>query len=336
MNAASTLARALHGFFLDYLPKQRALSPHTLESYRDGLKLLLKFVAGKSGDTSQLQVEQISVERIRAFLDHLETARHNGVGTRNVRRAAVHSFFRYLGAHYPEHLEQVQRILSIPSKRAAQREIQHLEFDELQAVLKGIDRSRANDRRDVALLTFLFNTGARVSEAVGLQARDLQLTLPAHVLLRGKGRKERTCPIWADTARLLRELLADQSIGPHDPTPVFHNHRGHPLTRFGIRLILQRHLLITATRVPSLRSKRLHPHCLRHSTALHLLRSGVDLSTIAHWLGHASVNTTNKYLSLNLEAKREALSKARPLIRPRARAGAWRKTPDLIRWLEAL
>jgi integrase/recombinase XerD len=336
VNAASTLARALHGFFLDYLPKQRALSPHTHQSYRDGIKLLLKFLAGKSDDTSHLDVEQISVERIRAFLDHLETTRHNGVGTRNVRRAAVLSFFRYLGAQYPEHMDQVQRILGIPSKRAIQREIQHLEFDEIQALLNGIDRSHANYRRDLALLTFLFNTGARVSEAVGLQACDLRLTLPAHVLLRGKGRKERTCPIWADTARLLRELLAEQSIGYHDPSPVFHNHRGHPLTRFGIRLILKKHLLNTAKRVQSLRGKRLHPHSLRHSTALHLLASGVDLSTIAHWLGHASVNTTNKYLSLNLEAKREALSKARPLIRHQAKVETWRTNSDLIHWLERL
>lgn len=332
----SILACALHGFFLDYLPKQRALSPHTLQSYRDGIKLLLKFVAGSNHDTSHLDVEDIGVEQIRAFLDHLESTRHNGVGTRNVRRAAVLSFFRYLGTQYPQHLDRTQRILGIPSKRAAQREIHHLEFQEIQAVLNGIDRSKAIHRRDFTLLTFLFNTGARVSEAVGLQARDLRLALPAHVLLRGKGRKERTCPIWPESARLLRELLAEQQIAPHDARHVFQNNRGHPLTRFGARFILKKHLRIAAARVPTLRDKRLHPHCLRHSTALHLLRSGVDLSTIAHWLGHASVNTTNKYLSLDLEAKREALNRAKPLLRRSTQTGKWRANSDLIRWLGKL
>jgi integrase/recombinase XerD len=336
MKTATALASALHAFFLDYLPKQRALSAHTRQSYRDSLKLLLRFVVGKHGDPSGLAVEHIGVERILAFLEHLETARHNSVGTRNVRLAAIHSFFRYVGTQYPDHLAQVQRIMSIPVKRAAQREIEHLEFDEIQAVLNGMDRSSASHHRDFVLLTFLFNTGARVSETVGLQARDLQLTLPAHALLRGKGAKQRTSPIWAETARLLRELLAEQQVAPADATHVFQNRLGQPLTRFGVRWILKKHLLNTIKRSPSLRHKRIHPHCLRHSTALHLLNSGIDLITIANWLGHSSINTTNKYLTLNLEAKREALKKVKPLRRRSAKSGAWRTDLDLIHWLEAI
>jgi site-specific recombinase XerD len=332
----ATLARALHTFFLDYLPKQRAFSADTRRSYRDSIKLLLRFVVGKLGDPSGLEVEHLNVERILAFLEHLETARHNSVGTRNVRLAAIHSFFRYVGTQYPEHLAQVQRIMSIPVKRAAQREIEHFEFNEIQAVLNGMDRSSARHHRDFVLLTFLFNTGARVSETVGLQARDLQLTLPAHALLRGKGAKQRTCPIWGATARLLREHLAEQQIAPADATHVFRNHLGQPLTRFGVRWILKKHLLNAIIRSPSLRHKRLHPHCLRHSTALHLLNSGIDLITIANWLGHSSINTTNKYLKLNLEAKREALKKIKPLRRRSAQSGAWRTDPDLIHWLEGL
>lgn len=336
MKTTTSLASALHAFFLDYLPNQRALSANTRQSYRDSLKLLLQFIVGEHGDPSGLEVEQIGVNRILAFLEHLETARHNGVGTRNVRLAAIHSFFRYVGTQYPEHLAQVQRIMSIPVKRGAQREIEHLEFDEIQAVLNSMDRSSASHHRDFVLLTFLFNTGARVSETVGLQARDLRLTLPAHALLRGKGRKERVCPIWAETARLLRDLLAEQQVAPVDATPVFRNYLGQSLTRFGVRWILKKHLLKATKRSPSLRGKRLHPHCLRHSTALHLLNSGIDLVTIANWLGHSSINTTNKYIKLNLEAKREALKKIKPLRRRSAKSGAWRSDPNLIRWLEAL
>jgi integrase/recombinase XerD len=185
-------------------------------------------------------------------------------------------------------------------------------------------------------LSFLFNTGARVSEAVGLQACDLRLAPPASVLLKGKGSKERVCPLWPETARALREYLEAQEIGLGETRTVFHNHRGYPLTRFGVRWILQKHVRQAARHVPSLKSKRLHPHSLRHGTAIHLLRSGVDLSMIAHWLGHASVNTTYKYLSLNLEAKQEALAKAKPIVGHNGKPGRWRTDRNLIKWLESL
>jgi site-specific recombinase XerD len=321
-------------FFLDYLPKQRGLSPHTLESYRDSLKLLLVFLAGR-GDPSRLDVDAVTPERVIAFLDHLESSRKNKESTRNRRLSAIHSFFRYLGAQHPEHLARTQRILSIPLKRCANREIHYLDFPEVQAVLNGIERATADSRRDFALLTLLFNTGGRVSEVIGLQARDLRLSSPAHVLLRGKGRKERTCPIWLETARLLRDLLAEQAIAPHEASGIFRNHRGGPLTRFGVRWILKKHVRHAAAKLPSLGKKRLHPHSVRHSTAIHLLRSGVDLSTIAHWLGHVSVNTTNKYLALDLKAKADALGKAKPLISD-SKKGSWHKNPDLLRWLEGL
>jgi len=336
VKSTSILARVLHEFFLHYLRGQRACSPHTLQSYRDSIKTLLQFVAGKRRDPSHLDAEDLTVERITAFLQHLENARRNTVSTRNVRLGAIHSFFRFLGSQQPQHLAQTQRVLSIPFKRGTTREIQHLEFAEIQAVLAGIGRATVDARRDLVLLTLLFNTGARVSEIVGLYARDFRLSAPAHVLLRGKGRRERTCPLWADTARLIRDHLAEQDIGPQDARSVFLNHRGQPLSRFGVRLILRKHIRHAADRVPSLGHKRLHPHSLRHSTAIHLLRSGIDLSTIAQWLGHASINTTNKYLTLDLEAKREALEKAKPLLKRSGKVGAWRKDPDLIGWLEAL
>jgi site-specific recombinase XerD len=335
-NTTTTLAIALHGFFSDYLPKQRALSQHTLHSYRDSLKLLLQFVAGKNGDPTQLPIEQLTVEQISAFLQHLEAGRKNAVNTRNVRLSAIHSFMRYLGAHHPEHIVLAQRLLSIPFKRAGTREVHHLEFAEIQSVLQNIDLNAPNGHRDFVILTFLFNTGARVSEAVGLQACDLHLTLPASVLLRGKGRKERVCPLWPETARALRSHLEKQGTGLHEARSVFLNHRHQPLTRFGVRVILEKQLKRAGQKIPLLKTKRLHPHSLRHSTAIHLLRSGVDLSTIANWLGHVSVNTTNKYLTLDLEAKRAALAKAKPLLARNHRGGRWRTDGNLIRWLEML
>jgi site-specific recombinase XerD len=332
----TTLANALHRFFTDYLPRQRALSPHTLHSYRDSLKLLLQFVAGTKTDPSQLRVEQLTAEQVTAFLQHLEAGRKNTAGTRNVRLSAIHSFMRFLGVHHPEHLAQTQRLLSVPFKRTGTREIHHLEFSEIQTVLRNIDLAVVAGQRDFVLLSFLFNTGARVSEAAGLQACDLRLAPPASVLLHGKGRKERVCPLWPETARVLRTHLEKQGIPLHEARSVFLNHCGQPLTRFGIRLILQKRLRQAARKLPSLKDKRLHPHSLRHSTAIHLLRSGVDLVTIANWLGHVSVNTTNKYLTLDLETKRAALAKARPILAPNHHNGAWRTDRNLINWLESL
>ena len=220
MNASpsTTLVCALRGFLIEYVPRQRGMSPHTLHSYRDSLKLLLQFVAAKDGDLSQITFEQLSAERIAAFLSHLETKRRNQASTRNVRLSAIHSFFRYLGSQAPEHLDHVQRVLSIPFKRTGTREIQHAEYAEIQAILRGIDRNRPAGRRDVALIGLMFNTGGRVSEIVGLQARDVRLSSSPSVLLRGKGRKDRVCPIWPQTAQLvqtrsLRPLPRNRTLG---------------------------------------------------------------------------------------------------------------------------
>ena len=329
------VAKALRGFFLDYLPRQRALSPHTRQSYRDSLKLLLLHVAGSSQAVTGLDMAAITPERVIGFLDHLETVRKNCAATRNVRLSAIHCFFRFVGAQFPEHLPLAQRILNIPFKRSSHREIHYLDLPDVKAILRVIDRSTSLGRRDYVLLTTLFNTGGRVSEIVGLQACDFRLTDPMHVLLRGKGRKERTCPLWKETARLVRDHLSEQQIGPATAAWVFRNHRGQSLTRFGVRLILKKHVAAAALSTPNLRHKRLHPHSVRHSTAIHLLRAGVDLSTIAHWLGHVSINTTNKYITLDLKAKSDALNRMAPLNN-NGKTPRWRKDPGLISWLTAL
>jgi len=332
----ATLASMLHSFFVDYLPRQRALSPHTLCSYRDSIKLLLQFFVESNGDITKLTVEQLTVAHVTAFLQHLETARHNCTGTRNVRLSAIHSFFRYLGGECPELLAQAQRILSVPFKRTSTREIQHLDLDEILAVLGAVDPRTSSSRRDLALLSLMFNTGARVSEIVALQTDDLQMASAPSIVLHGKGRKERICPLWPETVHLLEKMLEERGVKPSESAALFLNHRGLDLTRFGVRLIFRKYVRKAAKSNPTLKNKRLHPHSARHSTAVHLLRSGVDLSTIAHWLGHASVNTTNKYLSVDLEAKREAITKAKPQIIGGLHSAKWRRDTDLIAWLETL
>ncbi len=336
INQHSTLASTLRTFLGDYLPSQRAYSPHTILSYRDSLKALLQFAAGKRGRVCDLTLGSLSIATVRAFLDNLEAARRNSPATRNVRLSAIHSFFEYLSHEHPEHLDHAQRILGIPFKRTASRIIEYLDADELRAIFESIDRTSAAGRRDYVLLLLMFNTGARVQEIVSLKASDFRLATPPSVTFLGKGRKERICPLWPETTRLMKEYLRERGLLPSEPQPVFHNQHGGPLTRFGARLILQRHLRRAAEVLPRLKHKRIHPHSLRHSTAVHLLKSGVDLSTIAHWMGHSSINTTHKYVTIDLEAKRAAIAKARPLAAKSATAGKWRPDESLLTWLESL
>lgn len=334
---ANELGGALRGFFSEYLPKVRGSSPHTILSYRDSLKLFLVFLAEqKNISVSELGIEDMGVDETLVFLDYLEEKRHNQAGTRNSRLAAVHSFFRYVAGIYPEALDQCQRILNIPFKRKASHTVEYLEYEEITAVLGSVDRSTRDGRRDYALLSLMFNTGGRVQELIDLKANNLQLSKPFSVRIFGKGRKERICPIWPETAQLLRRLLEERGIDERQPATVFTNHIGHPITRFGIRYLLTKHLRNAAGVCPSLGKKRLHPHSMRHSTAVHLLKSGVDLSTIANWLGHASVNTTNKYATMDLEMKRHALEKAKPLTDGIPSLGTWKQNPDLLAWLESL
>ena len=329
------LASALRDFFGNYLPQLRGLSPHTIGSYRDSLVLLLRFVADeRKRGVSQLDFEDVGALQVISFLAYLERERHNGATTRNVRLSAIHAFFRYVAARHPDRLEHCQRVIAIPFKRAQQRTIEYLEYEEIQHVLSVVERSTPDGRRDYLLLAILFNTGARVQEILNLRACDLQLNKPYQVRLLGKGRKERLCPLWSQTAKLLRDLCKERQLDLQSHNLVFLNHRGDPLTRFGVRYLLRKYLEIAKAQVPGLANKRLHPHSLRHSTAVALLKSGVDLSTISQWLGHASPNTTNKYATLDLEMKRKALARVKPL--PGQRRVAWRKNRTILDWLESL
>jgi site-specific recombinase XerD len=331
------LARALRGFFAEYLPRLRAVSPHTVQSYRDSLALLLRFVAGHHGRAvATLDFDDIATSEVIAFLAHLEETRGNSVSTRNVRLAAIHAFFRYAAEAHPDRLEHCQRILAIPFKRSSTRPIEYLEYEEIAAVIATVDRSTKDGRRDYALVATLFNTGARVQELVDLRACDLQLVRPFQVRLFGKGRKERICPLWPETAEVLKQYCADEQIDLRSGAPLFVNRHRVKLTRFGVRYLLRKYFERAQTATPTLVKKRLHPHSVRHSTAVHLLKAGVDLSTISQWLGHASLNTTNRYATVDLEMKRAAIARAKPLEQPDPAASSWRQDASILEWLEAL
>lgn len=329
------LGAVIHDYFTDHLPRLRGTSPHTLHSYRDSLVLLLRFVAReRKKPITNLDLTDLDPPSILAFLSYLEQERNNGVSTRNVRLSAIHAFFRFVASRNPEYLELAQRVLGIPFKRAGQRAIHYLEYEEIDAVLKSVNRGTAQGSRDYTLLATMFNTGARVQEIADVRACDLQLTKPFQVRLFGKGRKERYCPLWPQTAMVLKAFCAQRNLDLRSENRVFLNHRGQPLTRFGIRHILARCLAAACDNAPNLRKKRLHPHSVRHSTAVALLKSGVDLSTISHLLGHASPTTTNRYAKVDLEMKRQAIAKVKPV--PRKSRTPWSKDHTILDWLESL
>lgn len=331
------LARALRGFFAEHLPCLRGVSPHTVLSYRDSLVLLLRFVADQhQRPIVSLDFDDLSTSEIIAFLAHLEAVRGNSISTRNIRLAAIHSFFRYAAEAHPDRLEHCQRVLAIPSKRSETRVIEYLEYEEMEAVLAAINRFTRDGRRDYTLVVTFFNTGGRVQEIVDLRACDLQLVRPFQVRLFGKGREERICPILPETAQVLKQHCADQQIDLRSDAPLFTNRQGAKLTRFGAHYILGKYFRQTQKTTPSLAKKRLHPHSLRHTTAVHLLKAGVDLSSISQLLGHASINTTNIYTTVDLEMKREAIAKATPLGQAEPGLSSWRHDASILEWLEAL
>lgn len=336
-SSSTTLARTLRAFFAEHLPAVRGVSPHTVCSYRDAFTLLLRFLAERRGlSVVKLDFRDFSPDEIVAFLQHLERQRANCTATRNARLAAIHSFARFVATTSPEHLDLCQRIMAVPFKRARSRLVEYLEAAEVAAILAAPSRRTPDGRRDHALLLTLFNSGARVQELLDLTPADLQLVRPFQVRLRGKGRKERFCPLWPRTAKVLRAFMTNAGIDPGAASQLFRNHRGDPLTRFGVRYILRKYARVASSSVTTLAKKRIHPHVVRHTTAVHLLQAGVDMITISHWLGHANVETTNRYAAVNLEMKRAAVAKARPIGKVDPAVAAWRKDATILAWLESL
>ena len=301
----SLLAHLLEEFFLNYLPKVRGVSPHTLHAYRDGLRLFLSHVAQKRGCAmDRLAVEHLQVTHVLTFLEELERQRSNSVRTRNCRLVALRCFFKHALRHDPEHAEQYSRILAVAAKKAPQPVCVYLEPEEVKLLLSLPDQASALGTRAYALLLFLYNTGARVSEALGVRRQDLTLGPPRQVRLRGKGQRERICPLWAQTTSALKRLIPSETPVS---APLFLNQRGQPLTRHGVLRLLWKYSARMGGSRPFPR-RPLHPHLLRHSCAVALLQAGVDLTVIRDYLGHASIATTNRYVSTNLKMKRDALT----------------------------
>lgn len=331
-----TLLTLVGSYFRDHLVRARGASPHTVRSYRDTLRLLFSFIAHRRGRTvADVSLEDLQSCEVIAFLCHLESQRGNAASSRNIRLAAIRSFFKHLVEHDLPRADQYQRVLAIPSKRVRVPAAQYLEPEEIRQIIAQPDRSTFSGCRDHALLLFLYNTGARVSEALGVRAEHLSLITPAQVRLFGKGSKERLCPLWRDTAGALRRLLLARNANPQDW--LFCNRAGEPLTRDGAAYILKKHSTSAARTTPALRRRRTTPHVFRHSCAVALLQAGVDITVIRDYLGHASISTTSRYVSTNLQMKRDALEHfwQRSGLSSTA-ARSWSPKPDLLAYLSSI
>lgn len=328
----SALAPTLQGFFTERMLTQRRASPNTVASYRDTFRLLLGFAQRRTGKTpSKLQLEDLDAVLIGAFLEHLETHRHNSVRTRNTRLAAVHSLFAYAALRHPEHAALIQRVLAIPAKRTDRQLVSFLTHDEVDALLSAPDRDTWAGRRDHALLVVAVQTGLRVTELTSLTRADVELGTGAHLRCHGKGRKERITPLTAQAGGVLRVWLAERRGEPCDP--LFPSRRRGPLSRDAVALLVAKHARAAMQRCPSLSAKTVTPHVLRHTCAMSLLAVGVDISVIALWLGHESIETTQIYLHADLAIKERALARTAPAG---TTPGRYRAPDTLIAFLEAL
>jgi site-specific recombinase XerD len=312
MSARSSLPSLLESFFRHRMTKQRNASQATIASYRDALRMLILFAAERTKcKPCSLTVADLDRDLVLAFLDELESKRKNTVQTRNARLAAIRSFFHHVAANDPASLGISQRILAIPIKKAHTEVTHHLARQEFDALLDAPDRRTARGRRDRTLLLFLGRTGARVSEALGVDACDLQLDRSRpRVLLHGKGRKERIVPISDDLAQALKALVRERGLEGHERQPLFVGTHGERLTRFGATHVVRRAVATATADRPELASKSISPHVLRHTLAMTLLQSGVDLLTIQAWLGHSQVATTHRYAAADVEMMRRSLDQA--------------------------
>lgn len=307
MSAASTLPGLLQAFFMDRLMQQRQASPHTVASYRDTFRLLLQFAQERLGKApSNLTVPELDTSLVGAFLAHLERDRRNSARSRNVRLAAIHSFFRYVALHAPEHSAVAQRVLAMPSKRYSRCPIAFLTSVEVDALLAAPDLTTWSGRRDRALLMLAVQTGLRAAELSGLRCEDIVFGTGAHVRCKGKGRKNRCTPLGKDTVRVLRGWLRERQGQPGEPA--FPSARGTTLSQDALQYMLDKHVPVARRRCPSLARKRVTPHVLRHTLAMDLLHHGADQITIALWLGHESPETTSIYLHADMQLKERALA----------------------------
>lgn len=337
MKESKQLMHYVQRFFQDYLRAHRGLSSNTVFAYRDASKLYLIFLSKHTrSHITKLSLDNLSAETVLAFLSDVEKTRRCTVITRNLRLSALRTFFGYLVTQDTLHANQYQRVVSIPIKRSSHRMMEYLEVEEIRAIMDCIDRNEAIGRRDYALLNFLYNTGARVQEACDLCIQHVWFDSPPLVTITGKGRKTRQVPLWPETAKLLKSYIAECNASRNTLNNVFLNARGQPLTRFGIRYILQTRIAAAVERCPSLSKKKVGPHTFRHTTAMHLLQSGVELTVIKNWLGHVNLETTHAYVEIDLDMKRKALSSCMPACKIENLRHLIKQNDDIISWLESL
>jgi site-specific recombinase XerD len=332
MNSAPSFAPLLQGFFTQRLLQQRQASPHTISSYRDTFRLLLKFIQARlNKPPASLLLEEIDAPLIVAFLDDLEKRRGITARSRNLRLTAIRSFFRYAAFEAPSRSEQIQRVLAIPSKRYARALVSFLTRPEVEALLAAPDTHTWSGRRDHTLLLLSVQTGMRLSEMTGLKRQDVALGVGAHVRVFGKGRKERCIPLTRQTGTVVKAWLREPVRT--DSEVLLPNARGGRLSADGVRYILAKHVTHAGEACPSLRNKHVTPHVLRHTMAMEMLHAGIDTTVIALWLGHESVETTQIYLDANLALKETILAKITPHD---GKPGLYRPDDQLLAFLNNL
>jgi integrase/recombinase XerD len=328
----TALSPTMQAFFTDRLASQRGASPNTVACYRDTFRLLLSFATGRTAkQPSRLDLGDLDAPLIGAFLEHLERDRHNSIRTRNNRLAAIHSLFAYAALHHPEHAASIQRVLAIPSKRFERNLVTYLTAEEVDAVLAACDKATWTGRRDHAMLVLAIQTGLRVSELARLTAGDVVVATGANVHAVGKGRKERRTPLVALTVQVLRTWLAERGGAPSDP--LFPTSTGRPLSRDAIEHRVGLYVSRAKKSCPSIRKKHVTTHTLRHTAAMRLLLSGVDVTVIALWLGHEQVSTTSAYLHADISLKERAIARVTP---PDTKPGRYRAPDALLAFLEGL
>jgi integrase/recombinase XerD len=331
------LMALVQDFFRDHLANQKGVSPHTVIAYRDAIKIFLHTVARHARKpVSRLGLDDLTAHAALTFLNELEAVRKNSTVTRNLRLAALRTFFMYLCAEDPLRAGEYQRVIAIPLKRATRSVMGYLEVKEVKAILAGVDCKRPGGERDYVLLTLLYNTGARVQEICDLTVGAVRLDSPAIVTLRGKGKKTRLVPLWAQTADLLRKFLNKNGRIDNSNAPLFANAKGEAIGRFGVRYIVRKTAEDARARCPSLAKKKIGPHTYRHTCAMHMLQSGVELSVIRSWLGHVNLATTNAYVEIDLEMKRKALAQCRAPSGIGELPQILKRHRDVIDWLDTL
>jgi integrase/recombinase XerD len=334
MTDRSLLGPWVKRFLLEHLVGERHLSRNTQQSYRDTLVQLISFAARNCRKVAErLTCENLAADLVLEFLRNLENVRCCTVTTRNQRLAAIHALARFVGDRSPEHVAWCGQIHAVPFKRGDRNPLTYLEKEEMDALLDAPNQKTTLGQRDRALLLFLYNSGARASEAAAVTVEDLEQERTGHgvVKIHGKGRKTRFCPLWPKTMKELQPLMRQRG----GSSGVFLNRYGQCLTRYGIHTLVKRYARSASFIVPSLRKKHVSPHTIRHTTATHLLRAGVDINTIRSWLGHVSIDTTIIYAETDLETKAKALEACDPGGGHR-RKQRWRDDPNLMEFLRKL